>query len=724
MAEKTPNLNLSLPSQNDPANVEVLNENFRQLDEHAMVHPDMAVNDPNDLRYIENRLAYKEEGTVVFFPTMTVSNVGIEGDVVYVGQYLRYPLVAGNTYTVTVNGESRDIVAQAAGSTVVLDGPGNYVFFSDGENTRIRLPENTSATYGIVGEGEVVKPVDSEYLTFSGRPEIEELTDGDMVPVARPDGTVALIPSNKIGGGGMPEGTAPNQMMVTDGGGVAKWAEREIWDGEKDVLVPEITFSNVNLGTSSNYTYSQDLMAFTPVVGETYTVWWSGEKYTVEATGSQSVIYLNTEPTAEIPFSMRWVLPNSAGVKSFDDPTPTVKIARSGMKKLDPKFLPEGGVGWTEEGGEVTLWDVTYTEEELTSVLEDGVLTAANPIGLVDGITYKVTWEGTEYESTAVTASPQAGVNIVYVGNGSFIGGNDTGDPFFVCDSPDGSLGIGFMAVIIDPVFPFAAKIVGDGEIVHGIDPKYLPKGGFGYSEEAVTEKALFEGTITQEEWDTYDGGIFKTEEAPALIEGNTYRVLWPDGYHECKAIMVTVPDAGTFPVIGNTSLLGIGEDTGEPFAIAYVHDVEQIASQGIYTIVFLPVPTTETFPLDYVVFGEEKTEIIHTIDKKYLPSSGGSGTKVTITKDESGNYTTDTRLVDVYDMTAAELQAAITVHDDRYEMAVYGLSKWLYGGSVPALVFYMTEASDNPTQITRRMSWMGNEQIDMIGPDPNFEEL
>lgn len=481
MAEKTPNLNLSLPSQSDPANVEVLNENFRKLDEHAMVHPDMAVNDPNDLRYIENRLAYKEEGTIVFFPTMTVSNVGLAEEWVYVAQYLRYPLKAGKTYTVTVNGESHNIVAQAVRNAVVLDGPDYYAFFSEGADTRVRLRANTSATYGITGEGEVVNPMGSEYLTFSGRPEIEELTDGDMLPVARKDGSIALIPRNKIGGGGMPEGTAPNQMMVTDGSGVAKWVPREIWDGEKDVLVPEITFSNVNLGASSNYTYSKDLTVFTPVVGETYTVWWSGKKYTVEATGSQSVIYLNTEPTAEIPFSMRWVLPNSAGVKSFDNPTPTVKIARSGMKKLDPKFLPEGGVGWTEDGGSGVIVETSWEEAMVEQMGGQMFVLTPPSMPLVAGGDYTFTINGVEYETTAEALTIEGETSICAGNVPAITETGDNGLPFVYVDAstvPDmAAEGMyGLLMFFGETSWPCTLKIEGGGEIIHKIDEKYLPK--------------------------------------------------------------------------------------------------------------------------------------------------------------------------------------------------------------------------------------------------------
>lgn len=544
-------------------------------------------------------------------------------------------------------------------------------------------------------------------------------------------------PSGGGSGGGIPP-TGPYQMLVTDGDQNQTWEERTHYPytGLVEIL-PEVEYKNIEYEPG---TISQNITAYMkgPIVaGKTYYITFGDERLEclayVDGPGMTVIAenddFINAR-VAVIYYSDGKCL---LSVNDGDaNPNPIVKVEGPGVKykKLDPaKYLPEGGVGWTEEGGSGVIVETSWEEAMVEQMGGQMFVLTPPSMPLEAGADYTFTINGVEYETTAEAVTIEGATSVCAGNVPAIMETGDNGLPFVYVDAsttPDmvaeGMYGL--LILIGGTSWPCTLKIEGGGEVIHGIDPKYLPKGGFGYSEEAVTEKALFEGIITQEEWDTYDGGIFKTEEVPALIEGNTYRVLWPDGYHECKAIMVTLPDAGTFPVIGNTSLLGIGEDTGEPFAIAYVHDVEQIASQGVYTIVFLPVPTTETFPLDYVVFGEEKTEIIHTIDKKYLPSSGGSGMKITITKDESGNYTTDTRLVDVYDMTAAELQAAITVHDGRFEMGVFGMCKYLYGGSVKALVFYMTEASDTELQTTRRMSWLGAEQADMIGRDSNFVEL
>ena len=398
-------------------------------------------------------------------------------------------------------------------------------------------------------------------------------------------------PAGDGSGGGIAP-TGPYQMLVTDGDQNQTWEERTHYPyiGRVTIL-PEVDYSTIDYVEN---TLSQDIAPYLTgeiVAGKTYYVTFAGEEY--ECTAFQQDTYTtvlaegDNFPNGKFYISIytsgqKWLVVNAINVSQT-----TIKVEGPGVKykRLDPaKYLPEGGVGWTEEGGEVTLYEATYaTSEELEADLEDGALIGQNPIGLEAGETYAVSWDGTDYECEASALSPQEGLNLVVIGNLAMIGGSGGEDiPFVMCDSPDGSLGTGFMYFVGDvQTFPFETKVVGEATIVHKIDEKYLPK-----------------------------------------------------------------------------------------------------------------------------------------------MSGGGGGTKITITKDEEGNYTTDTRIVDVYDMTAAELQAAITVYDDRYEMGVFGLCKWLYGGSVKALVFYMTEASDTERQTTRRMSWMGNESVDQIGPDSNFVEL
>lgn len=55
---------------------------------------------------------------------------------------------------------------------------------------------------------------------------------------------------------------------------------------------------------------------------------------------------------------------------------------------------------------------------------------------------------------------------------------------------------------------------------------------------------------------------------APEIAEGQTYTVVWDGTEYICVSYL-----ADTGPIIGNLSFVGIGDDTGEPFAYLYMPD-------------------------------------------------------------------------------------------------------------------------------------------------------
>ena len=262
-------------------------------------------------------------------------------------------------------------------------------------------------------------------------------------------------------------------------------------------------------------------------------------------------------------------------------------------------------------------------------------------------------------------------------------------------------------------------KVEGPGIEYKKIDPaKYLPEGGVGWTEEGG--ETVVDMTWTEEIFAELGGEtlVINPPNKP-VEEGSSYIVNLNGEEYESTATIFTEDDMSV-PVLGNLPAIMETGDNGLPFVYIDFSSIPDYTENGMYGtfIAFGGVTPPYTLKIN-------KSATVHKIDEKYLPErSSGSGTKITVTVDADGNYTTDTRLVDVYDMTAAELQAAITVHDGRFEMGVFGLCKYLYGGSVKALVFYMTEASDTERQTTRRMSWLGNESVDQIGPDSNFVEL
>ena len=97
-------------------------------------------------------------------------------------------------------------------------------------------------------------------------------------------------------------------------------------------------------------------------------------------------------------------------------------------KPLTYDYMPEGYPT-------KTMGTVTVMEEQVVAFYDDkGSLERygdlADPLKIVEGQTYTVNWDGTEYECVCSVGS-EGGVSLPYIGN-LFIGGigEDTGEPF------------------------------------------------------------------------------------------------------------------------------------------------------------------------------------------------------------------------------------------------------------------------------------------------------
>ena len=88
-------------------------------------------------------------------------------------------------------------------------------------------------------------------------------------------------------------------------------------------------------------------------------------------------------------------------------------------------------------------------------------------------------------------------------------------------------------------------------------------------------------------------------------VEGQTYIVNWDGAEHECVCSIFN----GSYLVLGNLSIIGAGDDTGEPFIYIYVpsagSEFETLDTASSHTI---SVKTIE--------------ETVTPIDEKYLPKS------------------------------------------------------------------------------------------------------
>ena len=115
------------------------------------------------------------------------------------------------------------------------------------------------------------------------------------------------------------------------------------------------------------------------------------------------------------------------------EPLPPFSSGNSVPKPLTYDYMPEGYP--TKTMGTITLIE----EQELAFTLTMGVYAASipNPVEIVEGQTYTVNWDGTEYECVCAVFNSRP-----MLGNLSIMGaGDDTGEPFIYVYNPNKASG-------------------------------------------------------------------------------------------------------------------------------------------------------------------------------------------------------------------------------------------------------------------------------------------
>ena len=149
---------------------------------------------------------------------------------------------------------------------------------------------------------------------------------------------------------------------------------------------------------------------------------------------------------------------------------------------------------------------------------------------------------------------------------------------------------------VIDAII--AKKLCGGGG---GSVPKPLT---YDYMPAGYPKKSVVTVTIMEEQEVAFASGEGKytasLTEAFEIAEGQTYTVNWDGTEYECVCYAFN-----SIPILGNSSLFGAGDDTGEPFL--YV-------STG-RAFITLDAAASHTISVKTVV------EVITPIDEKYLPT-------------------------------------------------------------------------------------------------------
>lgn len=251
------------------------------------------------------------------------------------------------------------------------------------------------------------------------------------------------------------------------------------------------------LSENDVFIFSTGYVNVFPKAGDSYIVSYDGIEYNCIAQpmaenlcvlGNASLIdkefFEDTgEPFAVYSTNEDWsfAVGNTIGLHTFE-----VRGSKEDIKKLDPKYLPEG-IGYIENiSGELIPETTVYIE------VEENYTELDNRLYLTAGNTYTVLFNGDTYECTAWVPYEDC----VCLGNGNIYGGEGMGEdvPFLFDSYPDGNIYLN-----TNEPGEYTISISGDVAKVFQIDDRLLPQGlvTVDLSNVASGECSLAEGNST-----------------------------------------------------------------------------------------------------------------------------------------------------------------------------------------------------------------------------------
>lgn len=288
-----------------------------------------------------------------------------------------------------------------------------------------------------------------------------------------------------------------------------------------------------------------------------------------------------------------------------------------------PKCNPGSTVTVLDTGkkysvGNNGLWTDVYAEPTLVELFPETTMeTVATEWGiyevwgegeipnLVYGQRYAVTFDGVEYECVAKFF------------DGAFLLGNlaipemgvDTGEPFLISLDPYSDE----LRLFTTAPGTYTFSVSGWVEEVHHMDSKYI--------KDMYYDKGFAKGNILPSvSVEVSDGGSFDGSAVYGpitLIAGDTYIVTFDGVEYECVA-----RDNNGAPEIGNASIPGAGDDTGEPFLVGARRDIWMLFGTN---------PGEHTMSIDHLARDFKR------LDEKFMPlltSPNGTQYQITVADD------------------------------------------------------------------------------------------
>lgn len=253
--------------------------------------------------------------------------------------------------------------------------------------------------------------------------------------------------------------------------------------------------------------------------------------------------------------------------------------------------LPTGGepnmVLVTDADGNAKWEERThYTSEELVDVVPRTTLLRAHgayyymteAFEIIEGKTYEVEWNGTLYSCVAAAFE--------YDGETGYTIGSTTEDgeePFLISKLTPKQMEVFGAPIRVDQYdydgsnTDVIIRIRTVGTVYHKLAPEFLPIPMTVGTGDVLPEMALEgeEGTLP-----------ILTPFASEIVVGKTYTVTYNGTDYICTAFPVQEGEGSpTMPSVGNQAAIG-GENTGEPFVIAYVPPEMVEMAGGMYGMV------------------------------------------------------------------------------------------------------------------------------------------
>lgn len=232
---------------------------------------------------------------------------------------------------------------------------------------------------------------------------------------------------------------------------------------------------------------------------------------------------------------------------------------------------PKGVSSWNDltdkPFGEVD--EAILPETELTFVVADGLdhpyaTVESDRVDSTPNVTYRVLFDEKTYTCVS-TEFPNMTPPASFLGNGAVYGFEDTGEPFFIM--LQGSL-FGFFDLGSSEPRTVSASILKPA--VKKIDPAYLYQPDWEQSDEgqpnAILNRpfGLTQGVVVEEQTVSISSGMGYALLTANPVSGTKINVVW-----DTQTFICDVSENAGELGFGNLSILGAGDDTGEPFVCA-----------------------------------------------------------------------------------------------------------------------------------------------------------